>query len=232
MPTATRSKRYRKSAELTPERETLELKDAVSVLQGLPKAAFDETVEIQARLSVDPKQSNQMVRGTVSLPHGSGKKVRVIAFTENPGEASAAGADEAGLDDLIAKVQEGWMDFDVAVATPAAMKEVRKIARVLGPRGLMPNPKSGTVSDDLSEAIGAVKAGRVEFKMDKTANVAIVIGKRSFSPEQIEGNAKAAINVLGKARPEGLRGRFIRSLTLSSTMSPGIGLAPSEYTNF
>ncbi len=232
MPTATRSKRYRKSVELTPERESLELKDAVSVLQGLPKASFDETVELQARLSVDPKQSNQMVRGTVSLPHGSGKKVRVVAFTESPEEAVSAGADEAGLDDLIAKVQEGWLDFDVAVATTGAMKEVRKIARVLGPRGLMPNPKSGTVSDNLSEAIGAVKAGRIEFKMDKTANVAIVIGKRSFTAEQIEENARAAIDVLGKARPESLRGRFIRALTLSSTMSPGIALAPSEYANF
>lgn len=232
MPTATRSKRYRKAAELAPERETLEIKDAVTVLQGLPKAAFDETVELQARLAVDPKQSTQMVRGTVSLPHGSGKKVRVVAFTENADEALSAGADEAGMAELIAKVQEGWMDFDVAVATPAAMKEVRKIARVLGPRGLMPNPKSGTVSDNLSEAISAVKAGRVEFKMDKTANVAIVVGKRSFSAEQLEENARAAIDVLGKARPESLRGRYIRALTISSTMSPGIALSPSEFANF
>ncbi len=232
MATATHSKRYRKAAELSPERETLELKDAVAVLQGLPKANFDETVEIQARLSVDPKQSTQMVRGTVSLPHGSGKTVRVIAFTEAPDEALAAGADEAGLEDLIAKVQEGWMDFDVAVATTAAMKEVRKVARVLGPRGLMPNPKAGTVSDNLAEAIQAVKAGRIEFKMDKTANVAIVVGKRSFSADQLVENATAAIDVLGRARPEGLRGKFIRRLTLSSTMSPGIALSPSIYGNF
>jgi len=232
MATATRSKRYRKAAELTPEVQALELKDAVAVLQGLPKAAFDETVEIQARLYVDPKQSTQMVRGTVSLPHGSGKTVRVIAFTDSPEEALAAGADEAGLTELIEKVQEGWMDFDVAVANTAAMKEVRKVARVLGPRGLMPNPKAGTVSDDLAEAIQAVKAGRVEFKMDKTANVAIVIGKRSFSPEQIEENATAAIEVLGRARPESLRGKFIRGLAISSTMSPSIKLAPSIYGNY
>jgi len=232
MATATRSKRYRKSAELAPELEELELKDAVAVLQGLPKAAFDETVELQARLHVDPKQSTQMVRGTVSLPNGSGKNVRVIAFTENPEEALAAGAEEAGLAELIEKVQEGWMDFDVAVATTAAMKEVRKVARVLGPRGLMPNPKAGTVSDNLAEAIQAVKAGRVEFKMDKTANVAIVIGKRGFSAEQLEENATAAIEVLGRARPESLRGKFIRRLTISSTMSPGITIAPSNYSNY
>ncbi|MEM0966508.1 MAG: 50S ribosomal protein L1 [Verrucomicrobiota bacterium] len=232
MATATRSKRYRKAAELAPETESLGLKDAVAVLQGLPKTAFDETVELQARLYVDPKQSTQMVRGTVSLPHGSGKTVRVIAFTDNVEDAKKAGADEAGLTDLIEKVQEGWMDFDVAVATTAAMKEVRKVARVLGPRGLMPNPKAGTVSDNLSEAVQAVKAGRVEFKMDKTANVAIVIGKRSFTADQVEENALAAIEVLGKARPETLRGKFIKSLTLSSTMSPGIALSPSTYDKF
>ncbi|MGE9290887.1 MAG: 50S ribosomal protein L1 [Puniceicoccales bacterium] len=232
MATATRSKRYRKAAELAPEQEALELKDAVAVLQGLPKAAFDETVEVQARLFVDPKQSTQMVRGTVSLPHGSGKTVRVIAFTENTEEALAAGADEAGLAELIEKVQEGWMDFDVAVATTAAMKEVRKVARVLGPRGLMPNPKAGTVSDNLSEAIQAVKAGRVEFKMDKTANVAIVVGKRSFTAEQLTENATAAIEVLGRARPESLRGKYIRGLAISSTMSPSIKLSPSIYGNY
>tara|TARA_R100000027_G_scaffold67619_1_gene67247 strand:+ start:34763 stop:35461 length:699 start_codon:yes stop_codon:yes gene_type:complete len=232
MATATRSKRYRKAAELTPEQEALELKDAVAVLQGLPKANFDETVELQARLYVDPKQSTQMVRGTVSLPNGSGKTVRVIAFTETPDEALAAGADEAGLGELIEKIQGGWMDFDVAVATTAAMKEVRKVARVLGPRGLMPNPKAGTVSDNLEEAIQAVKAGRVEFKMDKTANVAIVIGKRSFTVEQLEENATAVIEVLGRARPETLRGKYIRGLSLSSTMSPAIALSPSVYSNY
>lgn len=232
MATATRSKRYRASAELAPETESLALEDAVRVLQGLPKAKFDETVELQARLNVDPKQSNQMVRGTVSLPHGSGKKIRVIAFTDQPEEAIKAGADEAGLDDLLAKVLEGWTDFDVAVATTAAMKEVRKVARVLGPRGLMPNPKSGTVSDDVGAAIEAVKAGRVEFKMDKTANVAVVIGKRSFSAENLLENAKTAIDVLGKARPDQLRGKFIKKLSLSSTMSPSIALSPSIYSEF
>lgn len=232
MSTATKSKRYRAAAELAPELETLELEDAVRVLNGLPQVKFDETVELQARLAVDPKHSNQMVRGTVSLPHGSGKKLKVIAFTEKPEEALAAGADEAGLDELLAKVLEGWTDFDVAVATTAAMKEVRKAARILGPRGLMPNPKSGTVSDDLDTAIQAVKAGRVEFKMDKTANVAMVIGKRSFTAEQLTENAQAAIDVLGKARPEALKGKFIKRLTLSSTMSPGITLSPTIYGNF
>jgi large subunit ribosomal protein L1 len=232
MATATRSKRYRASVELAPETESLALEDAIRVLQGLPKANFDETVELQARLYVDPKQSNQMVRGTVSLPHGSGKKIRVIAFTDQPEAALEAGADEAGLDDLLAKVLEGWLDFDVAVATTAAMKEVRKAARILGPRGLMPNPKSGTVSDDLESAIQAVKAGRIEFKMDKTANVAIVIGKRSFSAENLQENAQTAIDVLGKARPDQLRGKFIKKLSISSTMSPAIALSPAIYSEF
>ncbi len=204
--------------------------EAVELLAKMPKAKFDETVEISARLGVDPRQSSQMVRGTVSLPNGSGKKVSVIVFTENAQVALDAGAEAAGLADLIEKVASGWTGFDVAIATPAAMKEVRKVARVLGPRGLMPNPKSGTVSDDIPATIKAVKGGRVEFKMDKTANVAIVIGKRSFDTKQLAENAEAAIAALVKAEPDSLKGtKFIKSLTVSSTMSAGVKIDPKPY---
>jgi large subunit ribosomal protein L1 len=170
-----------------------------------------------------------MVRGTVKLPQGSGKTVRVIVFTENPEDALAAGAEEAGLDDLIEKVTGGWTDFDVAISTTSAMKSVRKVARVLGPRGLMPNPKSGTVTDDIPAGIDEVKAGRVEFKMDKTANVAVIVGKRSFTPEQIAENVEAAVKALIDARPEAVKSKYLKSLTLSSTMSPGILVGVTKY---
>ncbi len=218
------SKRYRKAAELVDLDKAHSAAEASALLNKLPKAKFDETVELYAHLAVDPRKSDQMVRGTLQLPHGSGKTVRVIVFTENPQEALDAGADEAGLDELIDKVTEGWTDFDVAIATTSAMKVVRKVARVLGPRGLMPNPKSGTVTDDVPAAINEVKAGRVEFKMDKTANVSIVVGKRSFEVEKLEENVNAAIDGLLKARPQAISGRFLKSLTLSATMSPGIAI--------
>jgi len=218
------SKRYRQSAEMVDLEKTYSVEETSALLNKLPKAKFDETVELYAHLTVGPRKSDQMVRGTLQLPHGSGKTVRVIVFTENPEEALAAGADEAGLEDLIEKVTGGWTDFDVAISTTSAMKSVRKVARVLGPRGLMPNPKSGTVTDDIAEGIKLVKAGRVEFKMDKTANVAVVIGKRSFTAEQIVDNAEAAIAALNEARPQSATGKFIKSLALSSTMSPGISV--------
>lgn len=226
MPTI--AKRTRKSLEVADLTVPYPLEEAIGILSKMPKAKFDETVEISASLLVDPKQTNQMVRGTVSLPNGSGKKVTVIVFTESEQEAKDAGADYAGLEELITKVQEGWLDFDVAIATTSAMAKVKPIARVLGPRGLMPNPKSGTVTDDVATAIKAVKAGRVEFKMDKTANVAIVIGKRSFSEEALLENAKQAIDVLVKAKPDTFRGKFIRGLSVSSTMSPGVKISGGE----
>lgn len=209
--------------------KTYSVSEASALLNKLAKAKFDETVELSAHLTVDPRKSDQMVRGTLQLPHGSGKKVRVIVFTENPDEAISAGADKAGLDDLIEEVTKGWLDFDVAISTTSAMKSVRKVARVLGPRGLMPNPKSGTVTDDIAEGIQLVKAGRVEFKMDKTANIAVVVGKRSFKSEQITENAEAAINALMAARPQGASGRFIKSLALSSTMSPSVSIDTTSY---
>ena len=209
--------------------KTYTVLEASALLDKLPKAKFDETVELYAHLAVDPRKSDQMVRGTLQLPHGSGKTVRVIVFTENPDEAISAGAEKAGLDDLIEEINKGWLDFDVAISTASAMKSVRQVARVLGPRGLMPNPKSGTVTDDIVEAINLVKAGRVEFKMDKTANVAIVVGKRSFTPEKITENTEAAINTLIEARPKSVHAKFIKSLALSSTMSPGIAIDVTPY---
>ena len=222
-----RSKRYRNAAESVADKPAA-LADAVATLQSLPKAGFDETVELSFKLNVDPKQSNQMVRGTVRLPNGSGKKVRVIVFTEQPDVAIAAGADKAGLEDLIKEVEGGWMEFDVAVATTSAMKDVRKLARILGPRGLMPNPKSGTVTDDIDAAVKEVKGGRVEYKMDKTSNLSVVVGKRSFDNEKLVEHAKAALASVVAARPEVIKGKFINSITISSTMSPGVKVALSE----
>lgn len=223
------SKRYRSAVEMTDSTKTYSVAEASALLNKLPKAKFDETVELYAHLSVDPRKSDQMVRGTLQLPHGSGKTVRVIVFTENPDEALKAGADEAGLDDLIEKVLGGWTDFDVAISTTSAMKSVRKVARVLGPRGLMPNPKSGTVTDEIAEGIQLVKAGRVEFKMDKTANVAVVVGKRSFSDEQLSENTEAAIQALVAARPGSHKGKYVKSLAISATMSPSVSIEAATY---
>lgn len=225
----TQSKRYLEAFETVDTLKDYEIDEAISILQGFSPAKFDETVELSFRLGVDPRQSDQMIRGTVSLPNGSGKKVVVAVFTDDEQTALDAGADFAGLKELIAKVQGGWMDFDVAVATPAAMKEVRSIARVLGPRGLMPNPKSGTVTDDVAKAINEVKAGRVEYKMDKTANMGVPVGKRSFDAVKIKENIETVIQAVVKARPTGFRGRFILSASVSSTMSPGVSLDTAKY---
>lgn len=223
------SKRYKQALAVADLSKGYSIEQAVEILGKMPKAKFDETVELAARLGLDPKQSDQTVRGTVVLPSGSGKTVRVIVFTDKPEEALKAGAQEAGLDDLIAKVSGGWLDFDVALSTTAAMKQVRTVARVLGPRGLMPNPKSGTVTDDIVAGINAVKGGRVEFKMDKTANVSIVVGKRSFTNEAVLANVKAAVEALAKAKPESVKFKYIRSLTLSGSMTPGVSLDAKEY---
>jgi len=226
------SKRYNNALQAADRESRHSLEDAVQKLQTLPAAKFDETVELSVNLGVDPKNTAQMVRGTVNLPHGSGRTMRVVVFTENPAEALDHGADEAGLDDLIEKVQAGWTDFDVAIATTEAMKKVRTVARVLGPKGLMPNPKSGTVTDNVEESIESVKAGRVEYKLDKGGNVAIVIGKRSFSAEQLIDNAQTAIESLGQARPDGFKGRYVKNISISSSMSPGVRLANAEYGQF
>jgi len=221
------SKRFKKALEVVDAKKTYPLKDAVGVLAKFPKAKFNETIDLAFRLGVDPKQSDQMVRGTVPLPHGSGKTVRVLVFTRdgNAAEAAkAAGAEYVGFADMIAKCNEGWNDFDVAIATPEAMIEVRKLGKVLGPRGLMPNPKTGTVTDDTAKAVKEVKAGRVEFKTDK-------VGNASFKPEQIEENARAVIEAVAKAKPSSVKGIYISSCTLSATMSPPVRVDVREFSN-
>jgi large subunit ribosomal protein L1 len=226
------SKRYRKALELVDAKKSYPLKSAVEVLAKFPKAKFNETVDLAFRLGVDPKQSDQMVRGTVPLPHGSGKTVRVLVFTK-PGPAAdsakAAGAEFVGFEDMIKKCQEGWADFDVAVATPEAMSEVRKLGKVLGPRGLMPNPKTGTVTDDTGRAVKEVKAGRVEFKIDKAGNVHVPVGKASFAANAIEENARAVIDAVHKARPQSVKGTYIQSCTISATMSPPVRVDLKEF---
>ena len=227
------SKRYRSAVTAADLSKEYPLKEAVEILTKFPKAKFDETVELSFRLGVDPAQGDQMVRGTTPLPNGSGKKVRVIVFTEDADKAIAAGADHAGLAELMTKINGGWLDFDVAIATTEAMKTVRTLARVLGPKGLMPNPKSGTVTDDIAAGIKAVKAGRVEFKMDKTANIGVGVGKRSFTPAQILENAAAVLEAVGKAKPTTFKGgQFIKSITISSSMSPSVKVASTEFSKY
>lgn len=227
------SKRFKKALEVVDGKKSYPLKDAVVVLSKFPKAKFNETIDLAFRLGVDPKQSDQMVRGTVPLPHGSGKTVRVLVFARSGGAADAAkaaGAEYVGFEDMIAKCNSGWADFDVAIATPEAMVEVRKLGKVLGPRGLMPNPKTGTVTDDTAKAVKEVKAGRVEYKVDKAGNVHVVVGKLSFKPEQIEENARAVIEAVAKARPNSLKGTYINSCTLSATMSPPVRVDVREFS--
>ena len=227
------SKRYRSALKVADLTKNYPLTEAVEILAKFPKTKFDETVEIAFNLGVDGTSGDQNVRGTTPLPNGSGKKVRVLVFTDNPAAALAAGADTAGLADIMQKINEGWLDFDVAIATTEAMKQVRTLARVLGPKGLMPNPKSGTVTDDIAAGIKAVKAGRVEFKMDKAAIIGVGVGKRSFTPAQILENALSVLDAVGKAKPASFKGGvFIKSVTISSSMSPGVRVASSEFSKY
>ncbi len=227
------SKRYRSALKVADLAKDYSLAEAVEILGKFPKTKFDETVELSFRLGVDGASGDQNVRGTTPLPNGSGKKVRILVFTDNPAAALAAGADTAGLADIMQKINEGWLDFDVAIATTEAMKQVRTLARVLGPKGLMPNPKSGTVTDDIAAGIKAVKAGRVEFKMDKAAIIGVGVGKLSFTPAQILENALSVIEAVGKAKPASFKGGvFIKSITISSSMSPGVHLASTEFSKY
>lgn len=228
---STHSKRFKKALEVVDAKKAYPLKEAVGVLARFPKAKFNETIDLAFRLGVDPKQSDQMVRGTVPLPHGSGKTVRVLVFAKGASAdaAKAAGAEYVGFQDMIQKCNEGWAEFDVAVATPEAMIEVRKLGKVLGPRGLMPNPKTGTVTDDTAKAVKEVKAGRVEFKTDKAGNVHVIVGKASFKPDQIEENARAVIEAVAKARPQSVKGQYLQSCTLSATMSPAVRVDLREF---
>ena len=221
---AKHGKTYSKVAEKLDREAIYALDKAITFLKENKRTKFDETAEIAFRLGVDPAKSDQAVRGTVSLPHGTGKKVRVLVFAKGPpaDAAKAAGAEFVGFEDMIEKVQGGWTDSDVAIATPDAMKEVRKMGKVLGPRGLMPNPKTGTVSDDTANAVKLCKAGRVEFRMDRNGNVMVPFGKLSFALESLVENCKAVIAAINSAKPASAKGIYIKRCTLSSTMGPGL----------
>ena len=225
-----RSKRYQKAAEQVEDRP-YSLDDAVGTLKKFPAPKFDPTVTLSFRLGVDPKKSDQMVRGSVSLPHGTGKNVRVAVFAQGDAAKAAteAGADFVGYEDLIKKVQGGFTDFDSAIATPDAMGEVRKIARVLGPRGLMPNPKTGTVTEDTAAAVLAAKAGKVDYKLDKNGSISAAIGKVSFSEDKLLENANSLIDSVSKAKPPSAKGNFIQSITLAASMCPGLRLENSVH---
>jgi large subunit ribosomal protein L1 len=227
---AVHGKKYRSVAEKVNREADYSLADAIAFLKKHPAANFDETMEMAFRMGVDPSKSDQAIRSTVALPHGTGKKVRVIVFAagEAADAAREAGADEVGLDDLIEKIQGGWTDFDAAVATPDAMKGVRKVARVLGPRGLMPNPKTGTVTDDTATSVAQLKAGQVEFRMDRNGNIMVPFGKRSFTDEALIENAHALVDAIHSARPASAKGIYIKRATVSSTMGPGLRVSLKE----
>jgi large subunit ribosomal protein L1 len=231
MKLADRSKRYRSCIELIDRTKTYSLAEAVETLKKLPPPKFDQTVTLSVRLGVDPRQSDQMVRGTCPLPNGSGKQVRVLVFAKGEAAEAAkeAGAEYVGFEDLIKKCQEGFQDFDVAIATPAAMSEVRKLGKILGPRGLMPNPKTGTVTEDTAKAVREVKAGRVEFKLDKNGNVAVPMGKLSFEQKALVENGSAVIDAVVKARPASAKGKFVHNITMSATMSPGLRVDATPF---
>lgn len=207
------------------------LEEAASLVKKFPAPKFDQSVTMSFRLGVDPRQSDQMVRGTCPLPHGSGKDVRVLVFAEGEAatEAKNAGAEHVGFQSLVKEVQGGFNDFDVVVATPAAMSEVRKLGRQLGPRGLMPNPKTGTVTDDTAGAVKAVKAGRVDFKLDKNGNVSLPVGKISFDADKLVDNAKAVIEAVAAARPASAKGVYMMTGTLAGTMTPGVKVDVSAW---
>lgn len=220
---AKHGKRYNDAKKKAPE-GLVSLEEAVAFVKSNANAKFDETVEISLHLGVDPKKSDQAVRGNVSLPNGTGKNIKVIVFAsgEPADKAKEAGADEVGYEDLIEKVKGGWTDFDVAIATTDAMKEVRKIARVLGPRGLMPNPKTGTVTDDTPAAIKAAKGGKVDFRMDRCGNVCVLCGKCSFDEDKLVGNIESIVEAVKSERPTSAKGTFLCSMTISSTMGVGV----------
>ncbi len=206
------------------------LADAAATVKKTATAKFDETIELHVKLGVDPKQSDQNVRGTVVLPHGTGKSKRVVVVAkgEKIKDAEAAGAEAAGDADLIEKISKGWLDFDVLVATPDAMKDLSKLGKVLGPKGLMPNPKAGTVTFDIARTVKELKAGRIEFKLDATAITHVAIGKASFTPEKIAENAKVFLHALLAAKPATAKGQYMQSVTMCSTMGPGLKLDPSQ----
>ncbi|KKU80023.1 MAG: 50S ribosomal protein L1 [Candidatus Peregrinibacteria bacterium GW2011_GWA2_47_7] len=220
-----RGKKYQVARALV-ERKLYPLAEAVALLVRTSVTKFDSSCELHMNLGVDPKHADQVVRGTVVLPHGTGKAVRVIAFVSEAQEktAKAAGAFEVGIDNLIEKITKGWLDFDVAVAEPAVMKNIGKIAKILGQKGLMPNPKAGTVTPDVASAIAEIKKGKVEFRVDKLANLHNIFGKVSFGPEKLEENLKTVVQAVLQAKPTGVKGNYVNSLTLATTMGPGVSV--------
>jgi large subunit ribosomal protein L1 len=223
----THGKRFRTAVATLDRAKLHTMAEACALVKSAATAKFDETVDVAVRLGVDPRHADQVVRGTVVLPHGTGKKVRVLVFAkgEKVREATDAGADFVG-GEFVEKIKEGWLDFDAVVATPDMMGEVGKLGKILGPRGLMPNPKSGTVTFDVSKAVRDLKAGKIEFRVDKGGNVAGPIGKASFSEEQLEENARALLHEILRAKPSAAKGQYVRSVTLSTTMGPGLKLDP------
>ena len=222
-----KSKRYRKNQEMVPKEKSYTIPEAVGAVKKLANAKFDESVDIAFRLGVDPKYSDQMVRGNVVLPHGTGKTKKVVVLTKNSdkeAEAKKAQADYVGADDLIEKIKGGWFDFDVLVVTPEIMRDLSKLGKVLGPKGLMPSPKAGTVTNDIGQAVDEIKKGKVEFKVDKTGNVHIAIGKASFEEQKLQDNIEVAIKAVVSARPAAAKGQYIKTCSLSSTMGPGLRL--------
>jgi len=225
-----KGKKYQAALERLDRQKLYTPVEAVELVKDVASAKFDETVELAVRLGVDPRKADQIVRGTLTLPSGTGKTARVVVFAagEAAAEARDAGADVVGADDLVAKVEGGFLDFDIAIATPDLMGQVGKLGRVLGPRGLMPNPKTGTVTTDVGKAVTEFKGGRVEYRTDKVGNVHVGVGKVSFSREQLMANIHAVIEELVRAKPASAKGRYLRSIALSSTMGPGVHIDPAK----
>jgi large subunit ribosomal protein L1 len=228
-----RSKAYRQAAEKIDRGRLYSPAEAAALAKATSPSKIDATVEVAMRLGVDPRKADQMVRGTVSLPHGSGKTVRVIVFAtgERAAEAAAAGADAVGSDDLIERIQGGWLDFDAAIAAPDQMAKVGRIARILGPRGLMPNPKTGTVTPDVAKAITDIKGGKINFRVDKQANLHVIIGKVSFDTDKLVENYAAALDEVLRHKPSTAKGRYLKKVNFSTTMGPGIPVDPTQTRN-
>lgn len=223
-------KSYLEALKLVDRTKLYEPREAIELVEKTATKKFDETIEVSVRLGVDPRHADQQVRGVVTLPHGTGKTVKVLVFAkaDKAKEAEEAGADYVGADELVAKVQEGFLDFDVAVATPDMMGAVGKLGRILGPKGLMPNPKAGTVTFEVGKAVKEIKAGKIEYRVDKTSIVHAPIGKKSFGPEKLLDNFKALMEAIIKAKPSSAKGQYIKSIVLSSTMGPGIKINPAK----
>src|SRR6187402_1270654 len=228
-----RSKTYRAASDTFDKDELHAPLAAIKIAKNTSKKKFDETVDVVMRLGVDPRKADQMVRGTVNLPHGTGKVSRVIVFAQGAKaeEAVAAGADEVGTDELVARIQGGWLEFDAAIATPDQMAKIGRIARILGPRGLMPNPKTGTVTMDVTKAVNEIKGGKITFRVDKHSNLHLIIGKASFSEEQLVENYGAVLDEILRAKPSAAKGKYLKKVTVTTTMGPGVPVDPNVVKN-